>query len=89
MATYAIEKSIPVPAKRPGRPRVYEYPFAGMEVGDSFSAPRDMGQTKNGQDKRQNTIGSCARGYTKRRNPTAKFTVRVVDENTVRCWRVA
>ena len=38
-ATFQIEKSIPTPTTRTGT----KYPFASMDVGDSFYAgPRDM-----------------------------------------------
>jgi len=80
-----IEKNVELPNS--GRKGVY--PFYEMMVGDSFAAPRDMGDTVGGQDKRQNTIASCARLYCKKYNLTAKFTVRLVDDNTVRCWRTA
>ena len=64
------------------------YPFADMKVGEHFDAPRDMGTGKNGSDRRQNSIGTSARGYKKRSGSSAKFTIRVIDENTVRCWRI-
>ncbi len=64
------------------------YPFDTMKVGDHFEAPRDMGRTRRGQDARQGSIGVCSRAYAKKHNPEAKFTVRVIDENTVRCWRI-
>lgn len=84
---FQIAKGVPLPARRGGgMPAVY--PFSEMEVGDSFDAPRDMG-TRGAGDVRQNTVSSCARVFAKRHNPAAKFTVRLVDDNTVRCWRVA
>ena len=63
------------------------YPFASMEVGDAFDALRDMGKTKTGSDRRQNAICAAARTYRKAHNSTAKFTVRVLDADTVRCRR--
>lgn len=88
MAFEVNKEKIPLPTiDNRGRPS--EYPFAQMEVGDSFDAPRDMGNNASGTDKRQNAIGNSARGYAKRHNPTAKFTARLIDENTVRCWRIA
>ena len=85
----AINKTThPVPS-RIGRGPEPLYPFAQMEVGDSFDAPDDMGAYKNGSSKRQNAISSSARGYAKKHASEAKFTTRKIDENTIRCWRVA
>lgn len=64
------------------------YPFAQLEVGDGFDAPRDMGKLKSGSDRRQSSIASCASAWTRRRNSNAKFAVRILDENTVRCVRI-
>ena len=83
---FEIIKNAPPPRAK-GTSEIY--PFASMEVGDAFDAPRDMGKTKNGGDKRQNIIGSCAGTYKKQHNPTAKFTVRILDADTVRCRRFA
>lgn len=87
-ATFKIIKNAPpVPRKSNGRKAVYD--FAKMEIGDVFDAPRDMGRNANGVCKRQASISSCARGWAKKHNPSAKFTTRAIDENTVRCWRIA
>ena len=59
------------------KPRA-NYPFADMEVGDAFDYPG--GSTK---------VATAAFQWRKRNNPAVKFTVRKIDENTVRCWRVA
>ena len=66
-----------------------KYPFRLLEVNDAFDAPRDKGKTKSGSDKRQNYISNAAVYWAKRYNPTAKFTVRLHDEHTVRCHRIA
>lgn len=88
--TFEIIKSAEIPQNwKSGGGSYAKYPFAQMEVGDGFDAPRDMGKTKFGQCARQNSVGACARGFTKRHNPTAKFTVRMLDKNTVRCVRTA
>ena len=86
---FEIEKGVPVPAGKRGGGRKAIYPFDTMSVGDSFAVPRDKGVTKAGGDVRQSTVSSCARLYARKHNPSAKFTVRVVDENTLRCWRIA
>lgn len=65
------------------------YHFAEMEVGDSFDAPRDMGAAGNGADKRQRAIGASAASFSRyHHNGERKCSVRLIDENTVRCWRV-
>ena len=82
--TIVIEKGIPVPECG-----TMTTVFAAMEVGDSFAVPR-AGKRGNGVGcKVQNVVSVAARKYVKKQNPAAKFTVRIVDENTVRCWRIA
>lgn len=85
---FEIIKNAELPPNR-GRYSASAYPFAEMGVGDGFDAPRDMGKRQNGTDARQNIISCCARGWAKRHNPNARFTVRLIDENTVRCVRIA
>ena len=65
------------------------YPFVSMEVGDAFDAPRDMGKTRTGGDRRQNSINAATQTYRKAHNSAAKFTVRILDADTVRCRRFA
>lgn len=76
--------------KNAGTPSpVNQYPFAKLEVGDAFDAPRDMKSCSTKRDTRQVSILNAARYYSKHYNPEAKFTTRIIDENTVRCWRIA
>ena len=85
---FEIIKNAPPPVEmRGGRYKIYNFDL--MEVGDAFDAPRDMGKGSGNQDKRQASINSCSRLWAKRYNPTAKFTVRLYDEHTVRCHRIA
>ncbi len=63
-----IEKGLPTPNKRLTR-----YPFAGMEVGDSFFAPLTLAAS---------ILTSARRHHPKR------FTTRSVVENGVRGVRV-
>lgn len=88
-APFMIVKGIPVPPRKGGTGAPPIYPFAQMEVGDSFDAPRDMGKRACGTCNRQGSVSNSGISYAKRNNPTAKFSVRIIDENTVRCWRLA
>ena len=66
-----IEKKIPLPTARTN------WPFAKMEVGDSFIVPVEK-------------LISCrgaASAYSKN-HPCVRFTVRTMD-GKVRCWRTA
>ena len=83
---FEIIKNAPPPTPKLTRGT---YNFAAMEVGDAFDAPRDLGKTKTGLDNRQNTVGASARNWAKKNNPSAKFTVRLRDADTVRCHRIA
>ena len=69
------------------------YPFAGMEVGDYFEAPDDMGKHAKGYSNRQNTVNACSRTWAKRNNPAARFATRVITKpdgtRVVGCWRTA
>ena len=86
--TYEIIKNAEIPTKRRAG-RLSIYPFASLDVGDGFDAPRDMGKYPNGKDRRRNSMAVSAISYVKRHNTSAKFTVRILDENTIRCVRIA
>ncbi len=64
-----VEKNVPMPHK---------YPFADMQVGDSFPIPPTM--------KRQ-TVNVAAMRYGKKHG--MKFTVRLTEDRSYRCWRIA
>lgn len=85
--TYEIIKNAEIPCKRADGP--CKYPFAQMQVGDGFDAPRDMGKTKSGGDCRQRDISARVRIWALKNNREAKFTVRILDDATVRCVRTA
>jgi hypothetical protein len=86
---FDVIKNCPAPTPLYGRGRPNLYPFHQMEVGDAFDAPRDLGKQRGGTDRRQNNINNCTVNFRKNHNPDARFTTRLIDENTVRCWRVA
>src|SRR5689334_11129034 len=94
---FRIEKGVPIPPSRGGSSgriagkKPPRYPFADMEVGDSFAAPRDMGVAPppSYADKRQTAIAAHAYRWTRDFDPSKDFTTRLMDGSTVRCWRVA
>lgn len=77
---YAIEKNVAIPTiERPNRKTgAYKYPFAWMEVGDSFFVPIN-------REKELKSVASSCSLYGKKLS--RKFTVRSV-RGGVRVWRV-
>jgi len=75
-----IEKYVPIPEKKFFRKASEpKYPFAEMEVGDSFSVASDKKSISN-------LVG--ARGKFMKSNPSIKFTSRTCSEEGVyRTWR--
>lgn len=73
MSLYHIESGL----VSPDSTRFDKYPFGKMEVGDSFALP----------SKESNRVSMSATQYFKRHG--ARFTVRKVDSETHRCWRVS
>ena len=69
--SYKIEKNIPI----------QKYPFADMEIGDSFC----MGSYT--RDKMIKAYDS-ARRYAKRTNMGYKFKVKKTEKNELRVWRI-
>ena len=86
---FTIIKGAPIPPAIAGRGSAHKYPFATMEVGDAFDAPRDKGRCPNGADRAQANLASAAASWALYRKNGYKFTVRIIDENTIRCWRIA
>jgi len=81
-AQYQIEKNVPV-AYRQGGPGNARFPFAEMEVGDSFYIPwGDEGE------KRVRGTVSNAMGAFQLRNKPKKLISRKVDDG-LRVWRIA
>lgn len=64
-----IESGIPIPAS---------FPFAQMQVGDSFQVPDDIKRT---------AVNVAAKRWGDKH--AAKFTVRSMPDRTIRCWRIA
>jgi hypothetical protein len=76
--TFTVESGIPVPARKGGRAGGSKYPFATMEIGQSFLVDSE---TKIG------TIRSAVGAFTKT-HKGYRFAIRQTDEG-VRVWRVA
>ena len=72
-----IQKNIPIPISRNGRP--FKYPLCEMEVGDSFFVPFEDRSANSVQA----SVNSCALRY----KPNKFITRRVV--GGIQCWRVA
>lgn len=86
MNQYAIDKNIPIPQRLGATSTLY--PFIKMEVGDSFSVARNPAKKLSALQAR---LTAAATGYRKTQakiGKTVKFTVRKVDANTMRVWRI-
>lgn len=86
MSSFAIEKNVAMPSRSE---RVPKYPFAQMEVGDSFFVPCKPDEPV--QRVRNRMLGACM--WAKRKlGEQHRFVVRVDESdpstNGVRVWRV-
>lgn len=81
-----IDRNTPLPFVRKGRP--CKYPFAELQVGDSFAVPLAGSIMLGKGDVAVGRISAAAVAYARRYG--GKFTVRTDRENNVaRCWRLA
>ena len=69
-----IEKAVPVPTPTSSSLAV----LGRMEVDDSFAVPKKF----------RNTLISAVIRYRTKIDKTKRFTVRVTDNDSVRCWRI-
>jgi hypothetical protein len=60
-----------------GVPLPARYPFDEMQIGDSFIVPPELSR---------NTVSVAAGRYGDKHQ--MKFTVRRMDDKTLRCWRI-
>lgn len=81
---FTIESNIPVPVRAPSRGKTV-YPFADMQVGDSFLYPQEAPIPAS----LRRRLAAATAAFV-RRNPelNAKFAVRTA-EGGLRVWRVA
>lgn len=64
-----VESGVSIPIK---------FPFADMNVGDSFSVPTTI---------KRSTVNVSAKRYGDKHGQ--KFTIRIMPDRTLRCWRIA
>lgn len=77
----AIEKGVPIPTKKNGRP--CKYPFASMTSGDSFKVDVPVGRDARSVAQ---SLANTSRSWVKSNGSEIRFAVRVVDDKTVRVW---
>ena len=82
---FQIERNVPLPIKRKSPGARAKYPYAGMDVGDSFHVVPAAGK---GLDRARHGLHCSANAWALRRGNNWKFTVRV-EGNGLRCWRIA
>jgi len=81
---FEIEKGVPVAPPRIGR--MPKYPFANMEVGDSFAVPMMGVPDLYGGDRSTGLLRTAASHHGRRHG--MKLLVRADSANNVtRCWR--
>ena len=75
---YQIEKgvSLPVPTKN------IKYPFKEMGIGDSFIISNEYSRAL------MTKYSNAARNFGNIQNPKRKFSLRKVEENKLRVWRI-
>lgn len=71
---YTIQKGVPIPSKMTNDGAKSKYPWGDMEIGDSFSVPKEG----------YSSLHSQASYQSKRRR--VRFTVRMCHTGA-RCWR--
>lgn len=69
MSQLPIDKGVPLPKR---------YPFAGMQVGDSFLVPDDV---------KRSAVSIAAHRYGRQHG--MRFTVRLTEDRKFRCWRLS
>jgi hypothetical protein len=89
-SVFVIESNIPIPPRAGGKGSPSRYPFALMQVGDSFEVPLSACRSKRPTMARlQSSVSNAATLFTKAHNKHAKFSVRKTSPTTFRVWRVA
>lgn len=81
---FKIQKFIPITGTYRSLGPHLRYPFAEMEVGESFEMHVNTKDIK----RRVSNLSSACAAYVKSRNKGAKFTVRRTGADSVRVWRI-
>lgn len=68
-----IESNIPIPTQTRNKSK---YPWDEVKVGQSFMMPTKI------------HAASQARYYAQKRLAPKRFTIRTIDANSCRCWRI-
>ncbi len=76
--TYAIEKNVPLPDETASQSRVY--PFATMDLNDSFPVAKSKAHTA------RNAMYAYVRQM-KDKGREVKFTTRTMEDGGIRIWR--
>lgn len=95
---YAIDDNIPIPSRPFRKGRVSPYPYASLEVGQSFFVPAEIEkalytnekEAAEAQREEYRVVANRLSGGTRRfakRNPGYRFAVRTV-EGGIRVWRI-
>ena len=85
ISVYALTKDKPAP-HRGKSGRQAKYPFAIMEVGDSFFCPREAFESSPGITGQR--VGGAARAWARRLGNGHKFITRA-EHDGCRIWRIA
>jgi hypothetical protein len=91
---FKIDHDVPIPSKGELRRKQINYPFARMEIGDSFAvpiSPTDSEAALNKEIRRlRHQLVAQAGGVARSVGMSAKFiSFYMPDEKAVRIWRVA
>lgn len=76
-----VESGVPIPKITRVRTTGTRYPFDRMQLGDSFAVP----MKDDSEETVLNRVRTAIHRYVK--DYGGKFTVRVMDDETVRVWR--
>ena len=96
MERFKIDHDVPIPSKAKKRKQP-DYPFAQMEIGDSFAVPISLPEYQTGSIEALNIeirrvrhrLVAMAGGVARSVGMNAKFvTCYMPDEKAVRIWRV-
>jgi len=82
---FKIEKGVPIPRKRGEKSK---YPFFEMEVGDSFVVP--VAGSNKTPEQMAMSIRNCYHNICRynKNYKDCKFTIRIIESTSVRCWRI-